>query len=114
MPALESGIISLWFGSVASIPAGFVLCDGNNGTPNLKNKFIIGAGDTYDPGDTGGSTAHTHPFTGDGHFHNLLGGTDLGPGTSYSVQTDVQAVTGTTGSKANVPPYHALCYIMKT
>lgn len=42
---LPKGIILLWSGSVVSIPSGWRLCDGTNSTPDLRGKFIIGAGD---------------------------------------------------------------------
>lgn len=83
-----SGGIVLWSGSVASIPSGWYLCDGNNGTPNLTDRFVVGAGGSYAVGNTGGSSSvtlttsqlpsHTHTFsdsgnTGNdgGHGHNL-------------------------------------------
>lgn len=45
-------IIVLWSGAIVDIPAGWALCDGNNGTPNLQDKFVIGAGDTFAVGGT--------------------------------------------------------------
>jgi hypothetical protein len=54
-----SGGIAMWSGSIASIPTGWRLCDGTNGTPDLRNRFIIGAGSTYAPGATGGSATST-------------------------------------------------------
>lgn len=57
---LPPGIISMWSGSIASIPVGWHLCDGTDGTPDLTEKFIIGAGYDYDPGDTGGAASHDH------------------------------------------------------
>lgn len=45
-------IICLWSGAIVDIPAGWAVCDGNNGTPNLADKFVIGAGNSYNPGDT--------------------------------------------------------------
>lgn len=113
MPALNSGIIAMWFGSIASIPAGFVLCDGNNGTPDLRDKFIVGAGDTYDPDDIGGATFHQHSFTGDGHTHDFAGGSGVQAGANISDQTTSDAVTGVTGFEQHLPPYHSLAYIMK-
>lgn len=67
---VPSGAIFLWSGSVISIPNGFNLCDGTNGTPDLRNRFVVGAGTTYAPLVTGGSNdasvpSHTHTFTGD-------------------------------------------------
>lgn len=74
--SVPSGAILMWSGSVASIPANYVLCDGNNGTPNLTDRFIIGAGATHSPGATGGSSttsangSHNHSTAGaGGHDH---------------------------------------------
>lgn len=49
------GGIILWSGAIADIPDNWALCDGTNGTPDLRNSFVVGAGDTYSPDDTGGS-----------------------------------------------------------
>jgi hypothetical protein len=73
-----SGGIVLWSGSVASIPSGWFLCDGSNSTPDLRNRFVVGAGSTYAVGVTGGSAnatlvSHTHTATSvvtdPGHTH---------------------------------------------
>lgn len=56
---VDTGLIILWYGSVASIPAGWHLCEGTEGTVNLTDRFVIGAGDTYAAGATGGSTTFT-------------------------------------------------------
>jgi len=55
--AVPSGAIMIWYGSLAAIPSGWVLCDGNNGTPDLRDVFVIGAGATYNPGNTGGTSS---------------------------------------------------------
>ena len=47
-------------GSINEIPTGYVVCDGRNGTPDLRDKFVIGAGATYKSGESGGSLSHTH------------------------------------------------------
>jgi microcystin-dependent protein len=57
--ALPTGIISLWSGAANAIPSGWLLCNGSSGTPDLRNRFIVGAGDTYAVGDTGGSATVT-------------------------------------------------------
>jgi microcystin-dependent protein len=83
---VPSGVILMWSGSIATIPTGWLLCDGTNGTPNLRDRFIVGAGTTYTVGETGGAThvalaqnelpAHTHTFSGNtgtesaGHTHS--------------------------------------------
>ena len=111
---LPAGIITLWYGSVGTIPNGWLICDGNNGTPNLQNKFVVGAGDTYAVAATGGVINHTHNFTGNGHTHDFGAGMDISAGSEFNTTTGSTAVTGTTDSEDNLPPYHALAYIMKT
>jgi hypothetical protein len=80
--AFPTGGIILWSGSVASIPSGWALCNGSNGTPDLRNRFVVGAGSTYAVAATGGSAnaivvAHTHTATSTssvsdpGHTHTL-------------------------------------------
>ena len=54
---VPSGSIIMWSGSIGSIPAGYYLCDGNNGTPDLRDRFVVGAGNTYAVGNTGGFTS---------------------------------------------------------
>jgi hypothetical protein len=78
--AFVSGMIMLWSGSVASIPSGWALCNGSSGTPDLRNRFVVGAGSTYSVGGTGGSAdaivvAHTHTGTSDAAgSHNHIEG----------------------------------------
>ena len=131
--SVPSGAILLWSGSIASIPTGFVLCDGNNSTPDLTDRFVVGAGNTYDPEDTGGSAdavvvSHTHSVTDPGHTHSVPNsgsqnnsfdsGTTVGndtTGTSGSATTGISiASAGESGTNKNLPPYFALAYIMKT
>ena len=102
-----SGMIILWSGAANAIPSGFVLCNGSNSTPDLRDRFVVGAGSSYSVGDTGGSANvtlstsqipshahsgnahshsadfgnHTHSFSGSGsssHTHNIHGGMDYG------------------------------------
>ncbi|HXH05361.1 MAG TPA: hypothetical protein VNI83_02105 [Vicinamibacterales bacterium] len=62
-----TSIICVWTGTLASIPSGWVLCDGNNGTPNLLGKFIKGADTLSEIGNTGGAVGHSH--TANAHTH---------------------------------------------
>lgn len=137
---IPSGGIFLWSGSIGSIPAGYVLCNGSNGTPDLRNRFVAGAGSTYAVDATGGSAdavvvSHTHSatVTDPGHLHTYTraGGTDTVSGGGITIQTNQNpssqntgsavtgisvsnATAGVSGTNANLPPYYALCYIMKT
>lgn len=113
-----SGMIAIWSGAILNIPSGYVLCDGNNGTPDLRNKFIPGSGDTYAPGDTGGVDSQTHDFTGAGHDHSIPN-TNTCPGAGANLclsgtDTGNKAAAGTTDAAENRPQYYSLCYIMKT
>jgi microcystin-dependent protein len=142
-PAVPTGAILLWSGSTGSIPATWYLCDGTNGTPDLRNSFIVGAGSTYAVNATGGTAdaivvTHTHTATSvvtdPGHLHVINGSNDnvqsnntvvmgRGQGTPQTANT-ASATTGVTvattnanagvsGTNANLPPYYALAYIMK-
>jgi len=111
---LNSGIILIWSGSIVNIPAGYVLCDGNNGTPDLRNRFVVGAGDTYAVDANGGAVNHNHTFTGDGHNHIFLGGPDIQAGPHVSGTTSTEEAAGTTDNGSSLPPYYALAFIMKT
>jgi hypothetical protein len=141
---IPSGMIMIWSGSVGSVPTGWTLCNGSNSTPDLRDKFVIGAGTSYAVGGTGGSkdavvVSHTHTATSTvtdpGHSHtinNTRGGNPDGGGTkiagaTISANSDptatnttgitvatTNASTGSSGTNANLPPYYALCYIMKT
>ena len=68
------GII-MWSGTAADIPTGWALCDGTGGTPDLTDRFILGAGKTYQPGATGGAATAT-PSVAAGSAQTGIG---LGP-----------------------------------
>lgn len=94
------GRIMMWSGTTDTIPDGWVLCDGNNGTPDLRNYFIYGAGDNADPGDSATS------------------GLEAGTGSAITMSTgsnNKQDGSGTcTAQNVNVmPSYYALAFIMK-
>ena len=139
--AFVTGMIILWSGSSASIPSGWLLCNGASSTPDLRGRFVVGASGTYAVGDTGGSAtsslpSHTHTatVTDPGHAHqvgraNQINAVVSGPTVadfadqSVAVQSTQSAVTSVTVANStegvsptvtNLPPYYALCYIMKT
>ena len=155
--AFPSGGIIIWSGSAAAIPSGWLLCNGTSGTPNLRDRFVVGAGTTYAVGATGGAAtvtlaeanlpAHTHTITGTtdsqgshSHSNNAtvgntttnsgIGGLSYGQATTAESPTsristnaagahthNVSGSTSSVGSGtavATLPPYYALCYIMKS
>jgi len=165
--AVPSGAIIMWSGaenkigqSVASggTGSGWYLCNGSNGTPDLRDKFVVGAGtgSSYSVDDSGGSADatlvshshtinnHTHSVSGntgnDSHSHTIQSSSSIGGGTRVTSQNDTgntattssdthshsfSATTGnpsdrgtnlqgSSGTNKNLPPYYALCYIMKS
>ncbi|MBL4703362.1 MAG: hypothetical protein JKY54_02515 [Flavobacteriales bacterium] len=119
------GAIIMWSGAINNLPAGWKLCNGADGTPDLRNRFIVGAGAGYGVGNTGGEDRHTltwHEMPS--HNHNITsyhanfkhsGGASEG---STKNDGDGAFAAGTThagGNQAheNRPPYYALAYIMK-
>ena len=107
------GMIVLWAGAIVDIPAGWGLCDGTGGTPDLRNMFLVGAGDSYGVDASGGAATHTHPFTGDGHTHDIGFGPAIDAGATYDDETNSSQASGTTDATDHKPPYYALAYIMK-
>ena len=139
------GGIILWSGSTGTIPSGWRLCDGGGGTPDLRNRFVVGAGSTYAVNATGGSAnsdlqQHSHSATSSvtdpGHNHEMIGAgfpdtfnksphvpsrvksgpfvsSDWSAKTGISVSTSISKTGSGNGTNANLPPYYALCYIMK-
>ncbi len=133
-PEFPIGGICLWSGSQDSIPNNWVLCDGNNGTPDLRNRFIVGSGDKYQVGAIGGEETHilsvdemprhnhiygpstsnnfNRPYNSIG-LSNITGnldGRNSYPPSHLAIQT---SETGNNQPHNNLPPYYALCYIMK-
>ncbi len=135
-PSVPSGMIMLWSGSTGSVPSGWQLCDGTNGSPDLRNSFIVGAGNTYSVGATGGTAdaivvAHTHAINDPGHAHTVFVGTSAINGSTNNVTASppggnnnnlptstvttgiTNATTGVSGTGQNLPPYYALAYVIK-
>ena len=65
---MPTGMISLWSGSIANVPVGWALCDGTQGTPDLRNRSIIAAGDEFSVGDSGDGSTPEHDHTAN-HDH---------------------------------------------
>ena len=130
------GVITMWSGAFETIPGGWALCNGDNGTPNLVDRFIVCAGSAYGVGAVGGnansivvSHGHTATVTDPGHAHSYLdpvrsnaanppgaSGSQASPATTGVSATGISVsvdAAGQDGTNANLPPYFALAYIMK-
>ncbi len=100
--AVPIGGIILWSGALLTIPWNWALCDGSNGTPDLRDRFVMGAGNVA-PGATGGANAvnlqhaHDQAATGSAGSHSHTQGE-----TGYeSSHTHTQGSTGSSGSHAH-------------
>lgn len=122
---IPSGMIMIWSGSQSEIPYGWVLCNGQNGTPDLTDKFVIGAGTSYNVNDEGGEASHTLtideiPTHSHGSNYPVVPDSSGGgvEGYVWNFNSYDYGKIGTTASGGgqshnNMPPYYSLCYIMK-
>jgi len=94
------GMIMMWSGSIGTIPLGWALCNGSNGTPDLRDRFVVGAGSSWAPGDTGGAASELFTTIAGGAHTPVAQGTTLSvaqmPAHSHSVYA-----WNTTGSNDN-------------
>jgi hypothetical protein len=119
----QGGII-MWSGSIDSIPSGWALCDGTNGTPDLRNRFVIAAGGDYAVGATGNMSmpSHTHTFSANTnstgshtHTYSYAVTSNYYPKSTSTTGAHTHTVAGTTSAREAVviTTYYALAYIMK-
>ena len=143
MEGVPFGAIIMWWGLPTNVPTGWKLCDGTatlvNGqnweTPDLRDRFIVGAGGVYSAGSVGGYTdatlvQHTHAITPNPHNHGDSNHKhtrgcevdcdddgqytwpfqNLGSAGSVTLSLSTEGVSGV---GKNLPPYYALCFIMR-
>jgi len=140
---VPKGSIIMWSGSIASIPSGWVLCDGTNGTPDLRDRFVVGAKqddngvaktyitglftqlggsvnislDNLPPHDHGPAGEHTHDYifgNAGGTGNKFPQGQNLGYNVSGGILSAPSHTHASVGSgKSYIQPYYALAYIMK-
>ena len=118
---IPSGLISMWSGTIATIPTGWLLCNGSSGTPDLRNRFIIGAfqdtsGVAYTTitgadTQTGGSkdaitVSHTHTVNDSGHSHTItqiIGqGGSVGSSAGFTGNAPAITITGTNSATTGI------------
>lgn len=124
LAGVPSGIIAMWSGTTGNIPTGWVLCDGTNSTPDLRDRFIVGSGTSYTTGDTGGAASVTLTTSQmPAHSHSIystqsnVSGSGVLPAWDRDGGTETYVSTQSAGggqSHENRPPYYALAFIMKS
>jgi hypothetical protein len=112
--SVPKGIIMGWGLEAELIPEGWTICNGSNGTPDLRDRFILCAGITFPQGETGGDKIHEHSTPTNPHSHLVNSGSGVGRGTFTSYLTDSKTPQGDLLDKSLLPPYHSLIFIMKT
>lgn len=126
------GVIVQWSGTVNTVPDGWAVCDGTNGTLDLRDKFVLAAGDTHSVGEIGGSEevtltakqipSHTHTL----RYYSSTGnqttsetslkistGEFSGVSTNNRYNANVLNQVGSSESHSNMPPYYTLLFIQK-
>ncbi len=91
------GGIIVWSGAIIDIPENWQLCDGTNSTPDLRDKFVPGAGDTYAVDELGGALTH---INAEGQI------VEVETGVGENVWGE-----GATGAGSSLPPFLSLAYI---
>lgn len=155
---VPTGSILMWSGASNALPAGWIMCDGSNNTPDLRGRFVIGAAGSYGVNASGGNTSKTSPiavnnggagtftmnattdsatanialntttyssYAGGGSQAAIAAGKNGTPpslsdgGHSHTMNGTITAGDHSHGTSVPdpdklLPPYFALCYIMKT
>ena len=117
---IPSGFIGLWSGAADAIPSGWYLCNGSNGTPDLRGRFVVGYSNTdsdYDVGDTGGAKTDTVNISVSGTTSTdspAANGSSYNGATIGNLNRHTHTFSGSSSDTVNTrPPYYALAYIMK-
>ena len=146
---VPAGVVCMWSGTQADIPDGWALCDGQGGRPDLRGRFIVGAGGDYAAGATGGAAMvtlsldqlpehshngavtieaagnHRHSYNPgattkvqSGTGNTVRYGSASGHQTGYAGEHEHNASlsiesAGGGAAHENLPPYFALCFIIK-
>ncbi len=119
LAVFPTGVILPWYSKSGEIPIGWAICDGSNGTPDMRGRFMKGAASFADVGQSGGSDSHSHTITG------RTGNADPGDGWNFddanrdrtphvSGMGHSHAISGQTDARPSLPPFVTMLFIMKT
>ena len=129
---VPSGAIIMWSGTLASIPEGWVLCDGTTGTPNLTERFVYGVSLGENPGLIGGTIEHDHGIGSHTHIidppstttsaagsvKRAYGSGDRAAPAGHTHSVDIApfesaSASGVTASTNHLPPFYKIAFICK-
>jgi hypothetical protein len=114
---VPAGTIIAWYAKNKPVPQGWAICNGTNGTPDLRNRFLMGTGDPANIGKTGGASQHHHSVTttfpgGDWKGSDWHWGETPWVNGPNPVKGGSSA-TATTTDADNIPPYMEVIFLMK-
>ena len=110
------GIICLWSGTRETIPDGWVECDGQNGTPDMRMRFAYGGSASFPPLSKGGTWTHAHNLAVNSAPDILSSGDEIlsdPPYGNLSPHTFGHSHSGVTNSREHTSPFVSLLFIMK-
>lgn len=107
------GIIAIWNDTAETIPDGWIICDGNNETPDLQNYFVPSAGILFEYGDHMGAHSHDHQVSDGSHVHTMKAGTMLKSDSPVDQQCNLSDANGYTNTAIHLPVYKSMIYMMK-
>lgn len=116
MQLFPQGVIFSWYATSGSVPDGWAVCDGSNGTPDLRDRFQMGVSDFADVGRTLGSSTHSHNASGrttfevEGTRHGPEGADNFTGRPNWNHKHDFNIQTS---SSSNIPPAMTMLFIMK-
>lgn len=111
--AVPRGLISIWSGSLSNVPPGWVVCDGTGGTPDLRDRFVLGAGSIAGVGDVGGRTRHDHSAVTIPGSVPTIRVDDNSGGTDFDIPDIRQQMAVVVAESTHMPPFYAILFIMK-
>lgn len=131
---LPNGVVVMWSGDIGTVPPGWALCDGNNGTPDLRNSFVLGSGNKK-VGEKGGQKEvelsieqlppHTHAVSASVDVykqenvisvHGMFGKLEVSKKSQKPSSIIAKVTENAVGKREahnNMPPYYVLAFIMK-
>lgn len=120
------GAVIAYAGDIDSIPPGWHICDGTEGTPDLRGRFVLGQSSRYRYGTSGGEATHKlttnempshkhtiYSLTGDGSYHSMPTSDGRSNTTKNTLGSNTCSNTGGNQPHNNMPPYYVLYYIMR-
>ncbi len=110
---IPTGIIILWWGLPIDVPNGWTHCNGRDGTPDLRDKFMRCVTPPQEPENFSNPEVHNHEYFGSEHSHECKAGSAIDSGSGRQSRTTDTETFGTVANASQLPPYKGYWYIIK-